>query len=149
MKGMHTQLPSHVRLFCDPMDCSPPGSSVQGISQARTLEWVAISSSRGSSWPRDGTSVSCIGSWVLHLWATGEEQCSAFFLLFIACILCLSRLSRPRSWRRCWRAALCCGDEFGVVSAVDNLGFCTWHLLLPVGVLCVTLRYVATKWCHY
>ena len=36
--------------LCDPMDCSPPGSSVHGISQARTLEWVAISFSRGSSW---------------------------------------------------------------------------------------------------
>ena len=39
--------------LCDPMDCSPPGSSVHGILQARTLEWVAISSSRGSSQPRD------------------------------------------------------------------------------------------------
>ena len=38
---------------CYPMDCSPPGSSVHGILQARILEWVAISSSRGSSWPRD------------------------------------------------------------------------------------------------
>ena len=37
---------SHVRLSCDPMDCSPPGSSVHGVSQARILEWVAISSSR-------------------------------------------------------------------------------------------------------
>ena len=37
--------------LCDPMDCSLPGSSVHGISQARVLEWVAISSSRGSSWP--------------------------------------------------------------------------------------------------
>ena len=35
--------------FCDPMDCSPPGSSVHGIFQARILEWVAISFSRGSS----------------------------------------------------------------------------------------------------
>ena len=41
-----------VRLFCDPMDCSPPGS-VHGIFQARTLDLVAISSSRGSSQPRD------------------------------------------------------------------------------------------------
>ena len=40
---------------CDPMDCSPPGSSVHGIFQARILEWVAISFSRGSSWPRDQT----------------------------------------------------------------------------------------------
>ena len=46
--------------LCDPMDCSPPGSSVRGILQARRLEWVAISSSRGSSRPRDGTHVSCI-----------------------------------------------------------------------------------------
>ena len=39
------------------MDCDPPGSSVHGISQARILEWVAISSSRGSSWPRDRTRI--------------------------------------------------------------------------------------------
>ena len=39
--------------FCDPMDCSPPGSAVHGISQARTLEWVTISFSRGFSRPRD------------------------------------------------------------------------------------------------
>ena len=39
--------------LCDPMDYSPPGSSVHGILQARILEWVAISSSRGSSQPRD------------------------------------------------------------------------------------------------
>ena len=41
--------------FCGSMDCSPPGSSVHGIFQARLLEWVAISFSRGSSWPRDRT----------------------------------------------------------------------------------------------
>ena len=41
--------------LCNPLDCSPPGSSVHGIFQARTLEWVAISSARGSSWPRDWT----------------------------------------------------------------------------------------------
>ena len=40
--------------LCNPMDCSPPGSSVHGIFQARILEWVAISSSRGSSQPRNG-----------------------------------------------------------------------------------------------
>ena len=45
---------------CDPMDCSLPGSSVHGILQARILEWVAISFSRGSSWPRNRTPVSCI-----------------------------------------------------------------------------------------
>ena len=43
-----------------PMDCSPPGSSVHRIFQARILEWVSISFSRGSSWPRDWTGVSCL-----------------------------------------------------------------------------------------
>ena len=43
--------------FCDPLDCSLPGSSVHGILQARILEWVAISFSRGSSQPRDQTPV--------------------------------------------------------------------------------------------
>ena len=46
--------------FCDPMDCIPPGSSVHGISQARVLEWVAISFSRGSSQCRDQT-------WISHI----------------------------------------------------------------------------------
>ena len=54
------QLLSHVRHFCDPMDCSLPGSSVHGILQAKILEWVAISFSRGSSQPRDQTHVSCV-----------------------------------------------------------------------------------------
>ena len=60
---------SLVWLFCDPMDCSPPGSSVHGILEARILKWVAISFSRRSSWPRDQTCiscVSCIGRQILH-----------------------------------------------------------------------------------
>ena len=46
---------SHVPFFCDPMDCSSPGSSVHGISQARKMECAPISFSRGSSWPSDWT----------------------------------------------------------------------------------------------
>ena len=55
--------------LCEPMDCSPPGSSVHVILQARTLEWVAMPSSRGSSRPRNRTCLSyvpCIGRWVLY-----------------------------------------------------------------------------------
>ena len=52
---------SHVPLMCDPTDCSPPGSSVYGILQGRILEWVAISSSRGSFQHQDRTQVSWIG----------------------------------------------------------------------------------------
>ena len=62
---------SCVRL-CDPMDCSLLGSSIHGILQARILEWVAMPSSRGPSWPRDQTCVSCIDRWFLYHWATGE-----------------------------------------------------------------------------
>ena len=51
------ELLSCVQLFCNPMDYSPPGSFVHGISQARLLEWVTISFSRGSSHPRDQTQV--------------------------------------------------------------------------------------------
>ena len=56
--------------FCDPIDCSPPGSSVQRISQVRILKRVAISFSRGSSQPRDWTHISSIGR-------------STFFFFFI------------------------------------------------------------------
>ena len=60
--------------LCDPMDCSPPGSSVHGILQARILEWVAISFSMGSSWLRDQIQVSCIGRQMLYYWATWEAR---------------------------------------------------------------------------
>ena len=56
----------------NPMDCSPPGSSIHGIFQARVLEWVAISFSRRSSLPRDWTWVSCIVSRCFTIWATRE-----------------------------------------------------------------------------
>ena len=58
--------------LCDPMDCSLPGSSVRGIFQARILEWVAISFSRGSSWPRDRTQVSSTADRRFTVWATRE-----------------------------------------------------------------------------
>ena len=56
------------------MDCSLPGSSVHGISQSRILEWVAVSSSRGSSRPRDRTHISCIGRQILYPWTTWETH---------------------------------------------------------------------------
>ena len=59
---------SHVLLFFNPMDCSPPGSSVHGILQARILEWVASPFSRGSSQPRDQIWVSCIAGRFFIIW---------------------------------------------------------------------------------
>ena len=58
--------------LCDPIDCSLPGSSVHGILQARILEWVAISFSRGSSQSRDWTQVSHIVGGFFTIWATRE-----------------------------------------------------------------------------
>ena len=67
----HPDPPSHlplhpIPLFRNPMDYSLPASSVLGSLQERILEWVAISSSRGSSWSRDGTHISCIGRRTLY-----------------------------------------------------------------------------------
>ena len=60
LSRLYTKLLQPCPALCAPMGCSPPGSSVRGISQARVLEWVAIPSTRGSSQPRDQTRVSCI-----------------------------------------------------------------------------------------
>ena len=58
--------------LCDPMDYSRPVSSVHGIFQVRILEWVAISSSKGSSWSRDWTHISWIGRWIITHWITRD-----------------------------------------------------------------------------
>ena len=71
-----------VWLFCTPMDCSLPGSSVHGISQARLLDWVAISYSRrssllqgrSSSWPRDQICISCISRQILCQWVNTSSS---------------------------------------------------------------------------
>ena len=60
MKALLTQ---SCLTLCDTMDCSPPGCSIHEILQARILEWVAMPSSRGSSWPRDCTHISCLLHW--------------------------------------------------------------------------------------
>ena len=59
-------------ILCNPIDYKLPCSSFHGIFQARILEWVAISFSRGSSWPRGQTWVSCIARQILYYWANWE-----------------------------------------------------------------------------
>ena len=61
------------------MDCRQPSSSVRGISQARILEWVAISFSRASSWPRDRTHVSCFLHWPEDSLPPGEKSVTSLF----------------------------------------------------------------------
>ena len=72
--------------LCNPVDCIPPGSSLHGISQARILEWVAISSSRGPSRSRAQTQVSCIGRQILYQWATREAPIIKSSLYLPSCL---------------------------------------------------------------
>ena len=69
-----TKLLQSCPTLCDPVDCSPPGSSVHGISQAGILERVAIPFSKGSSWSRDGTWVSHTLGTFFTIWATREAE---------------------------------------------------------------------------
>ena len=77
-----------VLLLCDTMRCSQPDSSVHGISQARILEWVVISFSEGSSWPRDPACFSRTGRRMLYRWATGEPKSTMEV-----------KVKVPRSWQ--------------------------------------------------
>ena len=84
----------------DPVDYSPPDSFFHGIFQARLLEWVAISFSRGSSWPKDWTwdsCVSCIGRWIVYL---GSPDVSLWPSLIGQCFPWRYRESHyyPLSW---------------------------------------------------
>ena len=123
---MHTQSLSCVLTLCDPTDCSPPGSSDQGILQARILEWVVISSSRGSFQARDRTRISCIsctaGGFFTH-WAIRKAQIMMCQSRVISCDTCttlmgnLERSSREyihvRVQRVYWKT-LCLPVNFAV-----------------------------------
>ena len=74
---VHAQSLQLCQTFCNPVDCSPPGSSVHRILKARILEWVAIPFSKRSSWPRDQTQDSCV-SWIAGF-STAKPQEAFFF----------------------------------------------------------------------
>ena len=71
--------------LCHSLDCSPPVSSIQGILQTRILEWVAVSFSRGSSWPRDLSYFSCIAggffitAYIKFYFTRVERPCNTLF----------------------------------------------------------------------
>ena len=101
--GLTLKSLSRVQLFVTPMDYSLPGSSVHGIFQARVLEWVAISFSRGSSQPRDWTHVSHIAGRLFTVWATREALKYKWKLLghvslWSQGLLEFMEFSRPEYW---------------------------------------------------
>ena len=124
--------------LCNPMDCSPPGSSLHGILQARVLEWIAISFSRGSSWPRDQTQVSCIAGRRFTLWATRESQeafpfpfsISSFGFLWSCCIFSLRTHQPDCPLSLPWFLPSDCSPASGLVS-FPNEGLTLVLLPLP------------------
>ena len=95
--------------FCDSRDCSPPGSSVRRISQARVLEWAATFFSRESSQPRDRTHVSCIGRQILYhlchlgspwrlVWVSKWKSQSCVRLFATPWTVLSMEFSRPEYW---------------------------------------------------
>ena len=89
--------------LCSPMNCSLPGSSVHGVFQARTLEWVVMPSSRESSQPRGRTQVSCIAGRLFTIWATREvppvlNGCGKEWMVLQRDVTVL-RFSRNWNWR--------------------------------------------------
>ena len=93
--------------LCDPMDSSPAGSSVPGILQARILEWVAMPSSRGPSWPRDWNwvfYVSCIGRQIIYHWChlDGRSQMQCQIPSQDYLLVCITLLR----WERCAHISL-------------------------------------------
>ena len=97
--------------FCDPIDCSLPGSSAHGIFQARLLEWVAIYFSRGSFWPRDWTHGSCI-SCIASRFFTAELLEKLYLLLGLAwldfIVLADDRFSLVREPKKFLKLQLVC-----------------------------------------
>ena len=80
LKGQESEVTQSCLTLCDPMDCSLPGSSIHGIFQARVLEWVAISFSRRSSWPKEWTWVSCVPGRIFTFWATRKAWSTSILL---------------------------------------------------------------------
>ena len=72
LKKEESEVAQSCPTLCDPMDSSLPRSSIHGIFQARVLEWIAISFSRGLFQPRDRSQVSCIVGRCFTIWATRE-----------------------------------------------------------------------------
>ena len=87
-------------ILCDLMDYSPPGSSLHGILQARILEWVAISFSRGSSSrPRARTCISCISRWILYHGTTWEGHWAWYLRKKVGKNWGLERCKGGHTWR--------------------------------------------------
>ena len=123
--------------LCDPMDCSPAGSSVCGILQARILEWIAISYSRGSSRPRNWTCISCIAGRLLTAWTTREVlvACKGWHGMGPYLSFCVSIVT-------CFRFQLHC------VYRYQNLFLLPFFLKNPQSLVVENSHHLYAHWIH-
>ena len=134
---------------CDPMDCRPPGPSLNGIFQARILEWVDIFFSWGSSWPWDRTLVSCIAGGFFSNWATKVALLFTLWCLKIVKELPSAALRSPAWIWSLIHISPCCthviaGSIIHSTSKMRRVQNCGWKWknkksLSPVGLF-------ATSW---
>ena len=103
------------QILCDPMHHSLPGTSVRGIFLKRILDWADISSSRGSSWPKDQIPcVSCIGRQILYHWTTWEAH------VLLACLV--SHFSHVLLFAMLWTIAQQTPPSMGFSAKNTGLG---------------------------
>ena len=123
------------------MDCSPPGSSLQVIIQARILEWVAISFSKEYSRPRDQNCVSCISRRILYHWATKGSPYELIESLIFTFIICINFFLLSDNYP-CFIAflilyarCLCFAERWQLSHVTENLRsrrslrLCSWSVL--------------------
>ena len=125
---------------CNPMDCSPPGSSVHEILQARILEWVAMPSSRGSSWPRDWTCVSFVPALAGGFFttaATWEARVNPALWLTSKWpdLILLPSGSDHAGWWDAWQVSLTCLVQSPSSGYLFSLAGCSRVMTIQIQVL--------------
>ena len=128
--------------LCKPMDYSPPGSTVHGTLQARILEWVAILFSRGSSWPRDWTRISCTIGGFFTIRATRERTNNEREnkSIIITCMIC-ERLELQSSLVAL--VLLNIGLRINVCQNISKKTYCTDSL--DVNEICIHEKHLSYK----
>ena len=118
---MYAQLFHLCPTLCDPMDCSPPSSSVHGILQARILEWVALPFSRGSCWPRYWTGASCVADGFLTDWVTRTALWQFCQVIIYFCFILLVTESSLLNYNNFLKAYICiiCSPHQNLINVLD------------------------------
>ena len=121
-------------LVCDPMGYNLLVSSIRGIFQARILEWVAISSSKGSSWPRDWTQVSRIAGRLFTIWASREADVRQAEIRYHYTSIEMANRKNSvnfKCWRKCGAIRFIVGGNTNWYSLFGRLFLIKLNIFLP------------------